>query len=717
MNYLCKFLYINILMSIWSFVDKYVIFVNNYVNGNVKPPFQTNKIIMAKNDKLLIDGIVDERVDLKIPSEKRDEVFEFFVFEQLLKDYDLAKEEISFGSVDGRNDGGIDGFFIFVNGHLLIDPDKFIWPKSGSILEIWIITCKHHDTFKQAPLDNLVASTSELFDFSIENENLKGDYSEELLVQRSNFKMAYKKTSSKLTSFKLNYYYASRGNTEDIGESIVSRGGQLEQITKDSFGNCTTSFSFCGSTELIELYRKKPNFTLELPFSDYLSSSETYILLAKLKDYYNFIADQNKLRRYLFDSNVRDFMGLNRVNEDIKNTLHNENSPDFWWLNNGVTILATNAVIVGKSIQIQDIQIVNGLQTSESLYRYFSSGGIDAKNRSVLVKVIVSKNTENRDEIIRATNNQTTVELAALHATDKIQRDIEDALKLNDFFYERRTNYYKNQGIAPDKILTPLYLASGFVNLILKAPEQATNLKTKFMRNEDSYNKVFSHKTDLHVWHKIAITLKQTDQFLETKRPRANRSSEHFLKNRRQLLSFLTISKLIGNFNFSVNDLINFDLSKLTKSEFEKAWVLLKQSMPVQFGKSKIERGVFLTLCEIFGKNENITGYERLQKTLSITYPIVNVKRNFNPRRIEVSNEFIEQVEMLLPKQPWKPGTHKELSLKLNCSEEEIYAATNSLISRGKRYRQKDGVLYDTENNIVGIDEERVDTKTMKLKE
>lgn len=672
---------------------------------------------MAKNDKILIDGIVDERVELKIPSDKRDEVFEFFVFEQLLKDYDLAKEEISFGSVDGRNDGGIDGFFIFVNGHLLADTDKFVWPKSGSILEIWIITCKHHDTFKQAPLDNLVASISELFDFSVENENLKGDYSEELLIQRSNFKMAYRKTSSKLTSFKLNYFYASRGNTEDIGESIVSRGGQLEQIAKDSFGNCTTIFSFCGSTELIELYRKKPNFTLELPFSDYLSSSETYILLAKLKDYYNFITDQNKLRRYLFDSNVRDFMGLNRVNEDIKNTLHNENSPDFWWLNNGVTILATNAVIVGKSIQIQDIQIVNGLQTSESLYRYFSSGGNDTKNRSVLVKVIVSNNTENRDEIIRATNNQTTVELAALHATDKIQRDIEDALKLNDFFYERRTNYYKNQGIAPDKILTPLFLASGFVNLILKAPEQATNLKAKFMRNEDSYNKVFSHKTDLQVWHKIATILKQTDQFLETKRPSANSSSEHFLKNRRQLLSFLTVSSLMGDFNFTVNDLINYDLSKLTTSQFEKAWNLLKESMPVQFSKSKIKRGLFLTLCEIFSKNENIIGFERLQKTMSIPYPSATVKRKFTPHIIEVSKEFIEQVEMLLPKQPWKPGTHKELALKLNCSEKDVYVATNLLISQGKRHRQKDGILYDSENNIVGIDEERVDTITMKLKE
>ncbi len=672
---------------------------------------------MAKNDKILIDGIIDDRLELKIPSDKRDEVFEFFVFEQLLKDYDLSKDEINFGIVDGRNDGGIDGFFIFINGHLLTDTDKFIWPKSGSILEIWIVTCKHHDTFKQAPLDNLVASLTELFDLSIENENLKGDYSEELLLQRDNFKIAYRKTSSKLTSFKLSFYYASRGNTEELGESIVSRAKQLEQVSKDCFGNCTSSFYFFGSTELIELFRKKPNFTLELPFSDYLSSGETYILLAKLNDYYQFITDQNKLRRYLFDSNVRDFMGLNRVNEDIRNTLHNDKSPDFWWLNNGVTILATNAVIVGKSIQIEDIQIVNGLQTSESLYRYFSSGGLDTNNRSVLVKVIVSKNTENRDEIIRATNNQTTVELAALHATDKIQRDIEDALKLNDFYYERRTNFYKNQGITPDKILTPLYLASGFVNLILKSPEQATNLKARFMRNEDSYNTVFSNKTDLQVWHRIATILKQTDKFLESKRPNSNNSSEHFLKNRRQLLSFLVVSGLIGDFNFNVNDLVKFDLNKLTSDEFEKSWLLLKLEMSVQFNRTKIKRGVFITLCKTFSDKYNISGFERISKTLTNPVPHKpNKKRNIKPK-VELTDEFISQVEMLFPKQPWKPGTHKEIALKLECSEKDIYDATNILIEQGRKYKQKDGVLFDRDGKIVGIDEERVDKETMKLKE
>jgi hypothetical protein len=178
---------------------------------------------MAKNDVLLIDGIVDERVEIQLPSSRRDEAFEYLAFEQILKDFDLSREEIESGSVDGRNDGGIDGFFIFVNGHLLVDPQSFIWPKSGAQLEVWIITCKLHDTFKQAPLDNLVASVSELFDLGLVKEELKGEYSETILNCREKLKLAYRKLSAKMSDFSLNYSYSSRGNSETVGESITAR--------------------------------------------------------------------------------------------------------------------------------------------------------------------------------------------------------------------------------------------------------------------------------------------------------------------------------------------------------------------------------------------------------------------------------------------------------------------------------------------------------------
>ncbi len=140
---------------------------------------------MAKNDTVLLDGIIDDRIEIKLPSSRRDEAFEYLAFEQILKDSDLSRDEIESGSVDGKNDGGIDGFFILVNGHLLTDPESFAWPRTGSQLEVWIITCKHHDTFKQAPLDNLVASLSELLDFGLNSDELKGDYSDQITSVRT----------------------------------------------------------------------------------------------------------------------------------------------------------------------------------------------------------------------------------------------------------------------------------------------------------------------------------------------------------------------------------------------------------------------------------------------------------------------------------------------------------------------------------------------------
>ena len=113
---------------------------------------------------------------------RRDEVFEYLCFEQVLKNYDLSREEIESGWVDGRDDGGIDGFFVFVNGHLLRDPKDFLSAEAGADIVVWVLTCKHHDTFRT--LNSLYASVTELFDFSITRDHFKGLYSESVTHAR-----------------------------------------------------------------------------------------------------------------------------------------------------------------------------------------------------------------------------------------------------------------------------------------------------------------------------------------------------------------------------------------------------------------------------------------------------------------------------------------------------------------------------------------------------
>ncbi|MDT4330700.1 AIPR family protein [Methylomonas sp. MED-D] len=666
---------------------------------------------MAKNDRLLLDGIIDDRVVSKQPSEKRDEAFEYLALEQILKEFDLSTDEILYGSIDGRGDGGIDGFFILVNGHLLQDVESFVWPRSNSELKLVLISCKHHDTFKQATLDSLIATLTELLDFSIDDVELKGGYSEDLLRMRGNLKFAYRKLSPRLANFTVNVYYASRGDTGEIGDEVAARGRQIALLAEDSFRSCTSNFTFVGATELVELHRKFPNYSLELPFVEALSKGERYVVLARLSDYYKFISDGGKLRRYLFESNVRDFMGLNRVNEDIKVTLDNKNSPDFWWLNNGVTVLATSAAITGKSIQVSDIQIVNGLQTTESIFRHFEQEPGSLDDRCVLVKVIVTKDEAIRDAIIRATNNQTDVELASLHATDKIQRDIEDVFLRHGLFYERRKNFYANQGHPPAELVTPLYAAAGYVALMLKKPHIAASLRSKFMRSTETYEAVFDEAVQLDVWPRIVQLLKKVDIELEILRPQG-KATDRFLKGWRYVTAFLVLAQHFRKFTYSATELATLDVSQITPQAIEQVWHQLnaQESASARMGGWTSRKNV-LAACEKAASTFGITG----GKALSNTQPVIYQPSCRTPLRPVITSEFVERVRALLPPQPWKPGINKKVCAELGCETSAYFAAVEMLIEDGVFLRQRDGVLYDPEGNVVAFDTERVDPDTLEL--
>ena len=414
---------------------------------------------MAKNDIVIVDNIVKERINSKTPSSDLGEVFEFFAFEQVLKDYDLSVDQIIDGVTDGRNDGGIDGFYIFINGNYLEDVKSFMWPKKSCEIKIYILSAKHHDTFEKALLDDQYSTICELLDLSIETKNFKTQYNDELVSKRDFFVEAYRRTSANLVSMEIDFYYLSRGDSDIVGENVVARANQIKAEIENFFSECDVSYSFFGSSELIKQYRKNKDFKLKLKYSKVLNNSgHNFIALCPIGEYFNFITfSDKKLRRYLFDSNVRAYMGLNRVNDDILESLKTNISIDFWYLNNGITILATGARDLGNYIEIDNAQIVNGLQTSETIFHYFSNYDVRNIDRNILVKVISETSNEIGDSIIKATNNQTAVSVATLHATDKIHRDIEDVMLKNDLFYERRINYYYNQGKELNSIFPPTY--------------------------------------------------------------------------------------------------------------------------------------------------------------------------------------------------------------------------------------------------------------------
>lgn len=652
---------------------------------------------MSINDLMLLDKIISDVQAGTKKSYTIGEFFEIFCTEQILKNYDLSLEEIESGITDGSNDGGIDGLYIFVNGNLLNDIKDIKYYKKDVSLEIIIITSKHDAHFEQVVINSEYSTIDELLDFAKDEKDLVGIYNERLIEKRNILINCYMQFATKIRNFSIKFLYVSRGDSKLVGDNVKQKAIQLQELVENYFSNSIVEYSFIGASELLELYRKQREFNLDLPFCEQLSAdNQKYIVLCNLKDYFNFLRDdKGELKRYLFDSNVRDYNGLSKTNLDILNTLNSETFEDFWWLNNGITILSSNAINMGKVIRIENVQIVNGLQTSYTIYEYFNKNLEKEDNRKLMVKIITETDKEIRDKIIRATNNQTSIQEASLHATDKVQRDIEDILLKNGMYYERRTNFYLNQGVLEENIFSPLYLAAGFVSLIDKNIIEAIGLKQKFMQNKVTYESIYV-KTPLDFWPKIAKIQRNVDTVvIKNKKEKGLSYSEGYLKVLRHIVSFLTLSYHFGKYDYNHKNFADLTMDAIDKLEYEKILNKLIEKHP-KFEKRVWRSKDFINnLIEDFAIDMNIKNPQCIIRKRIKHIPVQNCKK------ILYDKELFERVKNEIPSQPWEKGMHSTVAEKLNMASQDVSAIINFYIEQGVFYYQMNGKLYDKNWNLI----------------
>jgi hypothetical protein len=349
---------------------------------------------MARNDIVLLDSLVDKARAQLGESRDRSEIFELFCLNQLLKDFELSFEELETGWTDGEDDGGIDGFYVLVDGVLVTDSDISHISHRNPEIRVEIFTINRADSFQQKPLNSLLTSLTEVLDLTKSDSEMSYPFCDEVLSQREIFNKIFVSLADRRPKLVVSIYYCCRGETQTLATNLTSRATQLEKLVKSLFSHVETTFKFLGAAELIELARRQRAYSLRLPFIEsYISrGGDNYVVLVNLPSYYRFITDDDgALRRYLFESNVRDYLGEGNINRDIRETLERKvhaSDEDFWWLNNGITILATHAMVVGKELSLENLQIVNGLQTTETIYHYFSDNEEIEDNRAILVFVV-----------------------------------------------------------------------------------------------------------------------------------------------------------------------------------------------------------------------------------------------------------------------------------------------------------------------------------------
>lgn len=546
---------------------------------------------MTNNQILLKECIKQEREE-NYPDYGEDSFFEYFSISQLLKDYDLDDDEIMNGITDGANDGGCDGMYVFLNNDLLTEDQVVnISAPKGSSLHFIIIQAKNSTGFGEDALMKWKTVVQNLLDMSSNVEDYQTRYSEAV---RDGF-MLFRDTLTKLirNQLKVHIHFIYVTMATQVHPNVKAQADELQRIVLSLYPSSKVDVDFIDADKLMALYNSDMEVSVNLKFADQpiaLGRNDEFVALVDLPTYYNFIIDDaGNLRSSFFEANVRDYQGKNSVNASIAETLSVETDEDFWWFNNGVTILSEKVTpLTTKELLIQNPKIVNGLQTSTEIYNYFSANSEKrtTDTRHLLVRILVPVSEKSRDSIILATNNQTSIPKSSLRVTNTIHLQIEIYFKSRGLYYDRRKNYYKNQKKKPADIVGVSFLAQCLISIFLRKPNFARARPSTLLKDDGIYKFLYEDNTDLEVYYKTALLGKKIQGNLK-------KSVDLTASERGDILFYVlyvVIAIVLGKIEISFNDIKDFDINTINDNQIDEAKSLVYKKYKDLGGNSKVAK-------------------------------------------------------------------------------------------------------------------------------
>lgn len=545
---------------------------------------------VQNNDQRLLDRILEDQHRKLAPDKSRDDFFTFFSADKALQDWDLDNDEILDGIVDGAHDCGIDGIWTFVDErYITADAHQFLSSRASKI-ELVILQAKNSSGYQESVIEKLHFHLPTLLDMSRDEDDLIAHTNAKLLERTRRFLHILEELASSFPQVRIKVIYANK-SAETPHPNVKAKGDRLRRELSKITSDTSADLEYLNAADLRERTARGAKAVAQLVFTETPMSTslgEGYVCLARLDEYYRFITSENEaLRLELFESNVRDYAGSTSVNNAIGETLKSATGEDFWWFNNGVTVVGDAAQIAGKKIVVKDPQIVNGLQTSHEIYSYFQNGG-HHRDRSLLVKIVVAPESGTaRDRIIRATNSQTQLPAGALRATESIQKDIEESLNhAGGYYYERRASYYRNLGFPLDRVVSMARLAREFTAFVLREPHTALRHSDALLLDDQHYARIFSPRHDLDIYRLCLDVHTRLRTFLARyaeDRPLLGDSVENWL-HPLAAMSAYTLTRLRQP---TPRDLLNIDLDHLSDDLISRMTGTLEQSFKGVLRRSK----------------------------------------------------------------------------------------------------------------------------------
>lgn len=446
--------------------------------------------------------------------------FVYYCVEHFLKAFHLNDEDIIYGITDGPNDGGVDAIYFVVDRRNLVRDDTTFESTEASKINLVIIQVESTDGFKMTKVEKLFMFTDDLLDLSRSAETLTAKYHQHLIQIMQAFKEKYHLLVGGFPSVSVDYYYITKGDELEPDSKATEAATKVTQKVREHLSQAECNFHFVNAQGLLEqLMLRPPRERLLVWATSPMAIERGWVGLVKLRNFFSFITDEHgDLAEQIFESNVRGFQQRTAVNLQIRKSLDTDKHADFWLLNNGVTIIAkqTATGTLGR-LNLEDPQIVNGLQTAREVFNYFTEKKPQNEERLILVKVIETADEVVRDAIIKATNSQNPMLAASLRATDPIHRQVEDLFKQYGLYYDRRKGFYKDNKKPIKKIISIMELVQAVVSILLQRPDDARARPSDYIKDDQNYEAVFGKdRIPLGIYLTCILLLRRVEGFLDS---------------------------------------------------------------------------------------------------------------------------------------------------------------------------------------------------------
>lgn len=301
--------------------------------------------------------------------------------------------------------------------------------------------------------------------------------------------------------------------------------------------------------------------------------------------------------RRIYSKNIRSFIGLTGINNEIVKTLINE-PEKFFYLNNGIILLCKSIAKspynsgkreVGK-FQLNDLTIVNGAQTAGAIQFAFKKQSDKVNNAKVFIKIISLEDTpKNFDKNITiASNTQNKIEKRDFVSLDSQQKRI-----THDFFLAGIKYHTKRDDKDLKRDKENYYFEEATVSLACFQDDVdfSTYAKREIGKlwEDAAYNKLFNDKLNIQVLTNLIDIYRQIETRIKTLDVLQKLVCSHGV----YLITHLMLTKIgqksLLNPGFDITNYLKNELDK----DFSRITKALMNSYQINFSNNKYPLSIF----------------------------------------------------------------------------------------------------------------------------